>query len=100
MKIPGYDIDLEKIINVINKKGYKYILLQIPEGLKNHISKFIEFIESNTKSVVIVSGDPCFGACDIKNYDLRIDLIIHIGHTPIPSIRKNKIPILWRNIKN
>lgn len=100
MKIPGYIIDLEKAVKIIEEKNYKRVILQIPEGLKIHTSKFINFLESRSKASFIISADPCFGACDIlsENIDeLGIDLLIHIGHTPISIIKKSKIPILFIN---
>ncbi|RLF38628.1 MAG: diphthamide biosynthesis enzyme Dph2, partial [Thermoplasmata archaeon] len=45
--------------------------------------------------------DPCYGACDIisnKISSLKIDLIINLGHLPIPSIvDKNSIPTFYIN---
>ncbi len=102
MKIPGYDIDLEKAIKIINKKNYKRVILQVPEGLKTHLIKFVEFLESKTNANIIISADPCFGACDIVYPDFKIldvDLVIQIGHTDIPFIKDLPIPNLFINAK-
>jgi len=88
LKISGYNINFEKAINLINKKDYKKVLIQVPEGLKTNYFKVVDFIETRTKANIIISADPCFGACDIPNFDLKklgIDLILHIGHTSIQS---------------
>jgi 2-(3-amino-3-carboxypropyl)histidine synthase len=103
LKITGFDIDLEKVINFINKDDYKKILLQFPEGLKTNYYKFVDFIEKRTKAKIIISADPCFGACDIPNYDLKkigIDLILHIGHTSIPNVKNQKIKTYFVNAES
>lgn len=102
MKIKNYEINLEQAVIKINKKGYKKVLLQIPEGLKNYFSNFVEYIEKNTKTSVFISGDPCFGACDVYDYMFEhndIDFIIQIGHLPIPNLKKINIPTLFLNAK-
>jgi 2-(3-amino-3-carboxypropyl)histidine synthase len=94
LKISGYNINFEKVIEIIKNKDCKNVLLQIPEGLKADYYKFVDIIEDKTNASVIVSADPCFGACDIPNYDLKnfeIDFILHIGHTSIPNIKNSHI---------
>jgi len=100
LKIGGYDIDLEQVVKQIKVKNYKRILLQVPEGLKTNISGFVEFLENKTNVSVIILGEPCFGACDVFNYDLKnldIDVVVQIGHTPIPDIEKSLIPTMFVN---
>ena len=95
MKVAGYEIDLEQVIKIIKDKNYKRVLLQVPEGLKTHVSEFTELLENKTNVSVIIFADPCFGACDLINYNLKnfeIDLIVQIGHTPFPDIEKSMIP--------
>lgn len=103
MNIAGYFIDLEKAVKKINKNRYKRVLIQVPEGLKTHFLKFVEFLEEKTNASVIISADPCFGACDIPNYELKdlgVDFIIQIGHTPISDIKNPLIPTLFVNAKS
>ncbi len=100
MKLAGYEIDLEQVINRIMENNCRSLLLQVPEGLKTHVSEFVEFLENKTYVSVIIFADPCFGACDLFNYDLKnleIDLIVQIGHTPIPDIEKSLIPTIFVN---
>ena len=102
MKIPGYTIELEDASRKINSEGCKRVVLQVPEGLKIHFQKFVDFLEKNTSADIILSGDPCFGACDIGHYefkDLDIDLIVQIGHVPIPNIKEYYIPMIFINAK-
>ncbi len=103
MKISGYLIDLENVVKNIDINNYKKVLLQVPDGLKTHFSKFVDFIEEKTKAKVIISADPCFGACDIPSYDLKkfdIDLIIQIGHTSIPDIKDTLIQTIFVNAES
>jgi 2-(3-amino-3-carboxypropyl)histidine synthase len=102
LKITQYDIDLEKAVEIINKKCYNKVILQIPEGLKTHFSRFVEFLEHKTKASIIISADPCFGACDIPCSDFKyldVDFVIQIGHTDIPFIKDFSIPTLFINAK-
>jgi len=98
--IPPFEIDFKKAIKIINEKGYKRILLQIPEGLKNHFTKFVEHVEKETGAIVNISADPCYGACDIANSDiekLKIDFVIQIGHAPFPFIKNYIVPTAFVN---
>jgi len=100
MKISGYSIEVETAVNAIKKNGYKIVALQIPEGLKMDAFTIVDYIEKETNAKVIVSADPCFGACDIVDDELKnlgINCIIHIGHTPIPNIDNFSIPIIFIN---
>ena len=100
MEIPGYSIDLEKIVKTIKKEKYKRVALQLPEGLKTYASRIVEFLENKTKATIIVSADPCFGACDIANNELKnlhVEFVIHIGHALIPEIKNLWIPTTFIN---
>ena len=102
VKIPGYNIDLEKAVKIIKENNYKRIILHVPEGLKSHFSKFVEFLENKTNADIIMSADPCFGACDTISSEFKsigIDFVLQIGHTIIPNIKDYPIPILFINTK-
>jgi len=103
VKIAGYDIDLEEAVKIINKKDYKKIALQIPEGLKIHFTKFVEFLDEKTNATVLISASPCFGACDLVSNELKnlgVDLVLQIGHEPIFDTIKTKPPTLFVNAKS
>jgi len=100
MQIAGYSIDIEKAAQTIKKKGYKTVAIQIPEGLKRSAFKIVEFLEKETNAAIIVSADPCFGACDIANNELKnldVEFVVHIGHTFIPEIENLWIPTTFIN---
>lgn len=52
---------------------------------------------------MIVSADPCFGACDVVNYELKnldVDCVVHIGHTEISGVENYWIPTLFVNAES
>jgi len=86
-----YDFKLDKINKEIKEKGYKKILLQLPEGLKPKAYEIANSLDAE----VIVSGEPCWGACDLAINDakeLKVDAIIIFGHAPFI---KTDIPIIY-----
>jgi 2-(3-amino-3-carboxypropyl)histidine synthase len=100
MEISGYYIDIEKAVKVVLKNRYRKVAIQIPEGLKRSIWNILEFIEKESKAKIIVVADPCFGACDFVNYELKnldIEFVIHIGHTQIPDLKNFSIPTIYIN---
>ena len=103
MKIPGYKLDLELAIKKINTKGYKQVVLQIPEGLKTYMSLFVNFFKEETSADVVVSADPCFGACDVVGSEFKnmgVDFAVQVGHTEIPDLGTLPIPTLFVNAKS
>ena len=90
-----YEMDLDKVISKINRKGAKNVGLQFPEGLKIQAVKIAREIENQTDATVIISGDPCFGACDVSDSKMKgsVDLIIHYAHTPLPL--KYEVPTIF-----
>lgn len=100
MEISGYNIDLEAAIVAIKKQNYKTVAVQIPEGLKNSIYPIVNSLEKETGATIVVSADPCYGACDVVNYELKnmdVDFVVHIGHTEIPDVENFWIPTLYVN---
>jgi 2-(3-amino-3-carboxypropyl)histidine synthase len=83
-----YQLEENRILEEIKKHGAKRVLLQMPEGLKPIGFKLARSLESKTGTEVFVSGDPCYGACDLALYPkehLGADLLVHIGHAEIPG---------------
>ncbi len=88
-------MDVDKVIRKINSRDAETVGLQFPEGLKMQAVKIAKQIEVETEATVIISGDPCFGACDVSDYKMKgsVDLIVHYGHTPLPL--KYEVPTLF-----
>lgn len=79
--------------NLKNKK----ILLQVPEGLRYRVLEIIDALE-DMGCEVIFAGEPCYGACDIREKEallLNCDLILHIGHKEFYKKRETKIPVIY-----
>lgn len=83
-----YRIEEARIIEEIRRRGSKRVLLQMPEGLKPLGFRLAKLLESQEGIEVFVSGDPCYGACDLAlgpKLHVAADLLIHIGHAQIPG---------------
>jgi 2-(3-amino-3-carboxypropyl)histidine synthase len=75
-------VNLDKAIVHLKKRGAKKILLQIPEGLKTRAEELASELEENDFEVITIM-DPCFGACDIKVSEAKqfnCDALLHVGH--------------------
>ena len=88
-------MDMDRVIRKVNSKDARTVGLQFPEGLKMQAVKIARKIESETDATVIISGDPCFGACDVGDWKMKgsVDLIVHYGHTPLPL--KYEVPTIF-----
>jgi 2-(3-amino-3-carboxypropyl)histidine synthase len=83
---PGYELglDLDHAVDLVRKSGAKRVGLQAPEGLKRAMPAVAGMIARKTGAEVIISGDPCYGACDIDMELLgHVDLLLHLGHAEI-----------------
>jgi 2-(3-amino-3-carboxypropyl)histidine synthase len=93
-------IDVESAAATIKQQAYKVVAVQVPEGLKRSIFPIVEYLEKETGAAVLVSADPCYGACDVVNYELKnmdVECVVHIGHTAIPDVENFWIPTLFVN---
>ena len=82
--MPLYDLELERVIQEITTRKAKKVLLQLPDGMRPLASQIVNSIEQSTDAKIILSGDSCYGACDIaltQAQQLLMDLIVHYGHT-------------------
>src|SRR5271157_666800 len=74
--------DLLKILDVIKARNARTAGLQFPEGLKRQAPALAREIEEKSGALVIISGDPCYGACDIDEGLLdMVDVLFHFGHS-------------------
>jgi 2-(3-amino-3-carboxypropyl)histidine synthase len=75
--------DTSDLIEHLKKKGAKRVALQFPEGLKRR-SIAVAAALKEAGFEVIVSGDPCYGACDLALDSLPYaDVLVHFGHAPV-----------------
>ncbi|RLI74850.1 diphthamide biosynthesis enzyme Dph2 [Archaeoglobales archaeon] len=86
-----------EIDDVLKKiKGAKKIGLQLPDGLKFKSDEIAKIFEKEGFEV-FVSGESCYGACDIDLELLNeVDYLLHFCHTPIAEIdRVIYVPCLY-----
>jgi len=75
------------------------ILLQFPEGLKAKSLSISQELEKEGNEVLI-SCEPCYGACDLRDSEakrLGCDKIIHYGHSRFVD---SEIPVEYVEIKS
>jgi len=96
---------LSGLVARIRKTKAKKILLQAPEGLKTMVLDIAAMIEKQGKNQgieVLVSCDPCFGACDLRDQEakaLGAGLLVHIGHTELKLPRKPLVPVIYEEYR-
>ena len=81
--IDPYDLELQKVIERIQKDNAKLVCVQLPDGLKPRAAEIQEAIESKTSAKVVIWMGSCYGACDVPlQVDrLGVDLLIQWGHS-------------------
>lgn len=81
-------ISLPDLNERLKTQGCQTVALQAPEGLKRLLPRLSQDLR-HLGYEVIISGDPCYGACDL---DLcardQADILVHIGHTPVDDTER------------
>ncbi|HDR73996.1 MAG TPA: diphthamide biosynthesis enzyme Dph2 [Methanoculleus sp.] len=74
---------ISDLVRKIRGRNGDRVALQFPEGLKRKAASVARALAAAGIGVVI-SGDPCYGACDL-DLDLlgETDLLVHFGHAPV-----------------
>jgi len=88
--------DIDRIQREIKAKAAKKILIQAPEGLKTRIQEMANELETVLSINVLISCDPTYGACDLRDKEaktLGCDLLLHIGHTDFQA--KAVLPVIY-----
>lgn len=96
-----FDLEESKLVKEIKKRKAKKVLLQLPEGLKPQAHRLAEAAEE-AGAQAVVSGDPCYGACDVPLCDaetLGADLIVHYGHSEMAKPKGVSAPIIYIEAK-
>jgi 2-(3-amino-3-carboxypropyl)histidine synthase len=91
-----YELELERVASEIKERNAVNVLLQLPDGMRPFALQLVDAIEKSTGTNVYLSADSCYGACDIaltQAKQLRVDLIIHYGHSPM--IKNPEIPVIY-----
>ncbi|HET6580297.1 MAG TPA: diphthamide biosynthesis enzyme Dph2 [Methanoregula sp.] len=75
--------DISDLIERLKKRGARKVVLQFPEGLKRRSAEMVAALKEGGFEVA-VSGDPCYGACDLALETLgSSDVLVHFGHAPV-----------------
>ena len=80
-----YNLDFDKIINLIEKEKSKRILLQFPDGLKQYAKAIVNYLEERMDVEFLIYIGTCYGACDTPQglEKMNVDLVIQIGHNSL-----------------
>ncbi len=88
-------IPYTEIIDGLKRRNVRKAAVQVPEGLKRYVPELVSILKKEGISTVI-SGDPCWGACDLSlDAADGCDILVHIGHTSVTP-EKNVLYILYR----
>jgi 2-(3-amino-3-carboxypropyl)histidine synthase len=91
------ELRIDAVIEEIRSHHPSFIGLQLPEGLKTKARDLADQIEGAVGCQVVILGDPCYGACDLKSFE-GLDLLVHVGHTPIPDLQL-KMPTVFLEVR-
>ncbi len=86
---------LKSAIAKLQALGARKVFVQVPEGLKTRVLELARELEA-AGFVVLVSCEPCFGACDLRDREakaLGCDALLHIGHTDFGV--KAAVPVVY-----
>jgi 2-(3-amino-3-carboxypropyl)histidine synthase len=101
MKNDPFKLEENRLRKEILERGAKKVLLQLPEGLKPDGPRLATVIE-DVGATAIISGDSCYGACDLPLFEaesLAADLIVHYGHAKILKDEKTPVPVIYIEAK-
>jgi 2-(3-amino-3-carboxypropyl)histidine synthase len=81
-----WDYELDRIVTAVEERDADTVGLQFPEGLKRRGPGVADDLRELLPDgvAVMLSGQPCYGACDLDTYLLRrTDVFVHFGHSPM-----------------
>ena len=96
-----WDYELDRIVEEVDERDATTVGLQFPEGLKRRgpavADDLREALPDDTN--VMISGQPCYGACDLDTYLMRrTDVFVHFGHSPMKESEKIIYVPLFSNV--
>jgi len=86
---------IDSVVSRLDELGSEKVFLQYPEGVKTKIQDIAREIESHG-FIVLVCLEPCFGACDLRDFEaerLGCDTIVHIGHSDFGL--ESRLPVVY-----
>ncbi|MCU4799473.1 diphthamide biosynthesis enzyme Dph2 [Halobacteria archaeon HArc-gm2] len=96
-----WDYELDRIVDAVDERDAETVGLQFPEGLKRRgpavADDLRELLPEDVQ--VMISGQPCYGACDLDTYMMRrTDVFVHFGHSPMKESEKIIYVPLFSNV--
>lgn len=82
-----YDLEIERVVKIINEAKAKLVLLQFADGLKAYAVSIVDELREKTNAEFVIWMGSCFGACDfpvgVEHLKPEIDLMIQFGHNEL-----------------
>ena len=97
-----WDYELDRIIEAVEERDAETVGLQFPEGLKRRGPAVADDLRELLPEgvTVMISGQPCYGACDLDTYLMRrTDVFVHFGHSPMKESEKIIYVPLFSNVE-
>jgi len=96
-----WDYELDRITRAVAERDAETVGLQFPEGLKRRGPRVADDLRERLSDdvAVMLSGQPCYGACDLDTYLMRrTDVFVHFGHSPMKESDKVIYVPLFSNV--
>ncbi len=96
-----WDYELDRIVSAVEEREAATVGLQFPEGLKRRGPAVADDLRTllDDDVTVMISGQPCYGACDLDTYLMRrTDVFVHFGHSPMKESEKIIYVPLFSNV--
>jgi len=97
-----WDYELDRIVDAVEERDADKVGLQFPEGLKRRGPRVADDLREILPDdvTVLISGQPCYGACDLDTYLMRrTDVFVHFGHSPMKESDKIIYVPLFSNVE-
>jgi len=97
-----WDYELDRIVDAVEERDAETVGLQFPEGLKRRGPRVADDLRELLPEdvTVMISGQPCYGACDLDTYMMRrTDVFVHFGHSPMKESEKIIYVPLFSNVE-
>ena len=97
-----WDYELDRIVEAVSERDATKVGLQFPEGLKRRGPAVADDLREELPDdvTVMISGQPCYGACDLDTYLMRrTDVFVHFGHSPMKESDKIIYVPLFSNVE-
>jgi 2-(3-amino-3-carboxypropyl)histidine synthase len=97
-----WDYELDRILRAVDDRDADTVGLQFPEGLKRRGPRVADDLRAELPDGVdvVISGKPCYGACDLDTDLLRrTDVFVHFGHSPMKDSKGIVYVPLFSNVE-